>query len=75
MRFVTYADDDGDRVGVLHHDQVHPLGRGVTMLGLLRDGTLRAAGSRPWRRPPRPGRSATFGCARRSPILPLCGTS
>ncbi|MET9816022.1 hypothetical protein ABZ322_33770 [Streptomyces sp. NPDC006129] len=44
MRFVTYADDDGDRVGVLHDDQVHPLGRGVTMLGLLRDGTLRSAG-------------------------------
>ncbi|MEU0724333.1 hypothetical protein [Streptomyces sp. NPDC006140] len=41
---MTYADDDGDRVGVLHDDQVHPLGRGVTMLGLLRDGTLRSAG-------------------------------
>lgn len=45
MRFVTYAQDGGDRVGVLDHDgQVHALGAGVTMLDLLRRGTLREAG-------------------------------
>jgi 2-keto-4-pentenoate hydratase/2-oxohepta-3-ene-1,7-dioic acid hydratase in catechol pathway len=45
MRFVTYAEDGGDRVGVLDHDgQIHPLAPGVTMLDLLRRGTLREAG-------------------------------
>jgi 2-keto-4-pentenoate hydratase/2-oxohepta-3-ene-1,7-dioic acid hydratase in catechol pathway len=45
MRFVTYAADGGDRVGVLDHDgQVRALGPDVTMLDLLRRGTLREAG-------------------------------
>jgi 2-keto-4-pentenoate hydratase/2-oxohepta-3-ene-1,7-dioic acid hydratase in catechol pathway len=47
MRFVTYAEDGGDRVGVLDHDsQVHALPSDVTMLDLLRHGTLREAGER-----------------------------
>src|SRR5689334_5753363 len=45
MRFLTYAGDDGDRVGVLDHDgRVRALGPDVTMLDLLRRGTLREAG-------------------------------
>ena len=45
MRFVTYAEDGGDRVGVLDHDgQIRALPPGVTMLDLLRRGTLREAG-------------------------------
>jgi 2-keto-4-pentenoate hydratase/2-oxohepta-3-ene-1,7-dioic acid hydratase in catechol pathway len=47
MRFITYADERGDRVGVLDQDaQVHALSPGVTMLDLLRAGTLRDAGER-----------------------------
>lgn len=47
MRFVTYVDDDGDRVGVVADGQVHALPSGVTLLDLLRaeDG-LREAGER-----------------------------
>jgi 2-keto-4-pentenoate hydratase/2-oxohepta-3-ene-1,7-dioic acid hydratase in catechol pathway len=44
MRFVTYAEDDGDRVGVLAGDLVHALPHGVTLLGLLRRGLLQEAG-------------------------------
>ncbi|HET9653922.1 MAG TPA: fumarylacetoacetate hydrolase family protein [Kineosporiaceae bacterium] len=47
MRFVTYAEQDGDRVGVLDTDgQVHALAPGTTMLDLLRTDTLREAGER-----------------------------
>jgi 2-keto-4-pentenoate hydratase/2-oxohepta-3-ene-1,7-dioic acid hydratase in catechol pathway len=44
MRFLTYAEEEGDRVGVLEEGQVHALAPGVTMLDLLRRGTLREAG-------------------------------
>jgi 2-keto-4-pentenoate hydratase/2-oxohepta-3-ene-1,7-dioic acid hydratase in catechol pathway len=44
MRFVTYVDHGADRVGVLADDQVHALPQGVTMLDLLRSGSLREAG-------------------------------
>jgi len=44
MRFVTYIEADGDRVGVLDDGQVHALAPGVTLLDLLRHGTLQAAG-------------------------------
>jgi 2-keto-4-pentenoate hydratase/2-oxohepta-3-ene-1,7-dioic acid hydratase in catechol pathway len=44
MRFVTYTEEGGDRVGVLDDGQVHALAPGVTMLDLLRRGTLREAG-------------------------------
>ena len=44
MRFVTYTQDGGDRVGVLAGDQVHALPEGLTLLDLLRDGSLRDAG-------------------------------
>src|SRR3954452_9013713 len=56
MRFVTYAEDDGDRVGVLENGQVHPLSPGVTMLDLLRSGTLREAGEQA-RSAPAPARA------------------
>ncbi|MQA32118.1 fumarylacetoacetate hydrolase family protein [Modestobacter roseus] len=47
MRFVTYAEDDGDRVGVLAGEQVHALPAGTTLLGLLRtEGGLAEAGER-----------------------------
>jgi 2-keto-4-pentenoate hydratase/2-oxohepta-3-ene-1,7-dioic acid hydratase in catechol pathway len=44
MRFVTYTQDGADRVGVLAGDQVHALPEGLTLLDLLRDGSLRDAG-------------------------------
>lgn len=47
MRFVTFVEDDGDRVGVLAGDQVHALAPGVTLLDLLgTEGGLREAGER-----------------------------
>jgi 2-keto-4-pentenoate hydratase/2-oxohepta-3-ene-1,7-dioic acid hydratase in catechol pathway len=47
MRFLTYLEDDGDRVGVLAGDQVHALPPGVTLLDLLRtEGSLLRAGER-----------------------------
>jgi 2-keto-4-pentenoate hydratase/2-oxohepta-3-ene-1,7-dioic acid hydratase in catechol pathway len=52
MRFVTYHDDDGDRVGVLgEDDQVHALEPGTAMLGLLRHGNLLEAGEKALRTP------------------------
>ncbi len=52
MRFVTYLEDDGDRVGVLgEDDQVHALDPGATMLDLLRRGTLLEAGENALRAP------------------------
>jgi 2-keto-4-pentenoate hydratase/2-oxohepta-3-ene-1,7-dioic acid hydratase in catechol pathway len=44
MRFVTYTEEDGDRVGVLDNGQVHALAPGVTMLELLQRDALREAG-------------------------------
>jgi len=47
MRFITYAEDDGDRVGVVSDGLVHALGPGVTLLDLLRsDEELQEAGHR-----------------------------
>jgi len=43
MRFVTYTEADGDRVGVLAGDQVHALPDGLTLLDLLREGSLGSA--------------------------------
>lgn len=52
MRFVTYAEEDGDRVGVLNDTgQVHALAPGVTMLDLLRRGALGQAGQSALRSP------------------------
>jgi 2-keto-4-pentenoate hydratase/2-oxohepta-3-ene-1,7-dioic acid hydratase in catechol pathway len=46
MRFVTFAAEDGaDRVGVVAGDQVHALPAGTTLLGLLREGSLRESGA------------------------------
>lgn len=44
MRFVTYADADGDRVGVLVDSLVHAMPVGCTVRGLLETGSLREAG-------------------------------
>lgn len=44
MRFVTYADVDGDRVGVLADSLVHALPVGCTLRGLLETDSLREAG-------------------------------
>ncbi|GAB3244639.1 fumarylacetoacetate hydrolase family protein [Nocardioides dilutus] len=44
MRFVTYADVGGDRVGVLAGDFVHALPAGAALRDHLADGTLREAG-------------------------------
>jgi 2-keto-4-pentenoate hydratase/2-oxohepta-3-ene-1,7-dioic acid hydratase in catechol pathway len=46
MRFVTYTEEEGDRVGVLDDGQVHALAPGVTMLDLLRRDGWREAGER-----------------------------
>ncbi len=46
MRFVTYLDDDQDRVGAVAADLVHPLPAGVSLLELLRTGALRQSGER-----------------------------
>ena len=47
MRFITYREDDGDRVGVVAGGLVHALSPGVTLLDLLRsDQGLQEAGSR-----------------------------
>ncbi|MEI4274195.1 fumarylacetoacetate hydrolase family protein [Klenkia sp. LSe6-5] len=47
MRFITYAEEGEDRVGVLADDQVHALPVGVTLLDLLRaENGLQAAGER-----------------------------
>lgn len=47
MRFITYAEDDGDRVGVVSGGLVHALEPGVTLLDLLRSGQdLQEAGNR-----------------------------
>ena len=47
MRFITYQEDDGDRVGVVAGELVHALPPGVTLLDLLRsDDGLQDAGSR-----------------------------
>jgi 2-keto-4-pentenoate hydratase/2-oxohepta-3-ene-1,7-dioic acid hydratase in catechol pathway len=52
MRFVTYLEDDGDRVGVLAgDDRVHAFAPGVTMLELLRRGALLEAGENALRDP------------------------
>lgn len=52
MRFVTYLESGGDRVGVLDEaERVHALASGVTMLDLLRRGTLREAGESALRAP------------------------
>ena len=37
MRFVTYADNDGDRVGVLDRDHVYALPPGTRLIDLLHD--------------------------------------
>jgi 2-keto-4-pentenoate hydratase/2-oxohepta-3-ene-1,7-dioic acid hydratase in catechol pathway len=47
MRFITYAEDDGDRVGVVSDGLVHALAPGVTLLDLLRsDQDLQEVGHR-----------------------------
>lgn len=47
MRFITYVEDDGDRVGVVADGQVHALPPGVSLLHLLRsDEDLRKVGRR-----------------------------
>jgi 2-keto-4-pentenoate hydratase/2-oxohepta-3-ene-1,7-dioic acid hydratase in catechol pathway len=47
VRFVTYIEDDGDRVGVLVDELVHALPSGVSLLGLLQSGQdLQEAGQR-----------------------------
>ena len=47
MRFITYVEDDGDRVGVVSDGLVHALAPGVTLLDLLRSGQeLHEAGDR-----------------------------
>ena len=47
MRFITYREDDGDRVGVVAGELVHALSPGVTLLDLLRsDRGLFEAGDR-----------------------------
>ena len=52
MRFITYAEDDGDRVGVVSDGLVHALAPGVTLLDLLRsDQELLEAGDRALTRP------------------------
>lgn len=46
MRWVTYATDAGDRVGVIGGDRIHPVAPGVSMIDLIGRGgaELRAAG-------------------------------
>ncbi len=46
MKWVTYQGDNGERVGVLAGDAIHPLPPGVTLLELIGRGAagLRAAG-------------------------------
>ncbi|GAA1536937.1 fumarylacetoacetate hydrolase family protein [Actinomadura kijaniata] len=46
MRWVTYATDIGDRVGVIGGDRIHPLAPGVRLVELIGRGAeeLRAAG-------------------------------
>ncbi|MFC3979804.1 fumarylacetoacetate hydrolase family protein [Streptosporangium jomthongense] len=46
MRWVTYETDDGDRVGVVDDDRIHPIGPGVSLIDLIGQGSekLRAAG-------------------------------
>jgi 2-keto-4-pentenoate hydratase/2-oxohepta-3-ene-1,7-dioic acid hydratase in catechol pathway len=51
MRFLTYIEDGADRVGVIDADQVHALAPGVTLLRLLREGTLQEAGEQALRAP------------------------
>jgi 2-keto-4-pentenoate hydratase/2-oxohepta-3-ene-1,7-dioic acid hydratase in catechol pathway len=43
MRFVTYAEDDGPRVGVLHGHDIHALPAGVALVDLLGDDGERLA--------------------------------
>jgi 2-keto-4-pentenoate hydratase/2-oxohepta-3-ene-1,7-dioic acid hydratase in catechol pathway len=52
MRFITYREDDGDRVGVVVDDLVHGLPRGVALVDLLRsEEDLREVGDRALLRP------------------------
>ncbi|MEV4244547.1 fumarylacetoacetate hydrolase family protein [Streptosporangium canum] len=46
MRWVTYATDTGDRVGVIGEDRIHPVAPGVSLIELIGRGTdeLGAAG-------------------------------
>ncbi|MGP3916947.1 fumarylacetoacetate hydrolase family protein [Nonomuraea sp. 10N515B] len=46
MRWVTYATDAGDRVGVIGDDRIHPVAPGVSLIELIGRGReeLRAAG-------------------------------
>ncbi len=46
MRWVTYATDAGDRVGVIGEDRIHPVAQGVSLVELIGRGAggLRAAG-------------------------------
>ncbi|NRQ32470.1 MBL fold metallo-hydrolase [Nonomuraea sp. NN258] len=46
MRWVTYATDAGDRVGVIGADRIHPVEPGVSLIDLIARGPdeLRAAG-------------------------------
>ena len=37
MRFVTFAEADEDRAGVLNGDQVHALAPGVRLIDLIGD--------------------------------------
>lgn len=52
MRFVTYADNDGDRVGVVDGDNVYTLAPGIRLIDLLGDpDQLRDAGQNALRQP------------------------
>ncbi|GII04088.1 fumarylacetoacetate hydrolase family protein [Planobispora takensis] len=48
MRWVTYAEDTGDRVGVVEGDRIHPVEPGVDLVELIGRGAaeLRATGER-----------------------------
>lgn len=57
MRWITFADPGGDRVGLVTEDGVHPLEAGTTLLDLLDDGPG--------------GLAAAAGRARTAPVLAL----
>ncbi|MFF1257403.1 fumarylacetoacetate hydrolase family protein [Streptomyces sp. NPDC058321] len=46
MRYVTYEHQGVMRAGVLNGDVVHPLPKGVTVVGILEQGLLESAGSK-----------------------------
>ncbi|MBX9638607.1 MAG: DUF2437 domain-containing protein, partial [Mycobacteriaceae bacterium] len=44
MKWVTYRSPEGQRAGVLSGDQIYAVAPGTTLLDLISDGDLRAAG-------------------------------